>query len=258
MFGKKSLFFNGSLYDSYHNAGKSYFYQKLEDIPLWLNLARKYGEPILELACGTGRISIPLAEQGFQVTGIDISQSMLDVAKQKSSQVEWLEADIRDFKLEKKFALIILPYFLLMGLLKLKDIETCLDCVRRHLQPGGTLIIDVMNPSRKFLLDLLLLSQKRFLDCIFPNPEGKDNIVVTIERGYVVEQQILIEKLFYNIPGETEEVVDELKLRLYFPEELEMLLKYNGFTIERKFGDYDMTPFTSESPQQIVVCKASL
>jgi ubiquinone/menaquinone biosynthesis C-methylase UbiE len=254
---EKSLSSEGDIYDSYINAGKSYVYQKLEDVPLWLNLAKEYGDPILELACGTGRVTIPLVEQGFQITGIDISESMLNTARRKSSLVEWVQSDMRYFQLDKKFSLIILPFFLFTGLLQLEDIESCLNCVKQHLAPGGVFVIDVIHPSRQFILDLLMLSQRRLVECIFPNPEDQQNIVVTTEREYDIERQILIEKLFYHIPGKTEEIFEELKFRLYFPKELEILFKYNGFTIEKKFGNYDMTAFTSESPQQILVCSVS-
>jgi 2-polyprenyl-3-methyl-5-hydroxy-6-metoxy-1,4-benzoquinol methylase len=77
-----------------------------KDFPFWIGQAKKYGGPVLELACGTGRLSIPLARAGFSVTGIDHSEAMLDEAKKKSAEqgvaVEWVSGDIRDFDLGKK------------------------------------------------------------------------------------------------------------------------------------------------------------
>jgi 2-polyprenyl-3-methyl-5-hydroxy-6-metoxy-1,4-benzoquinol methylase len=249
------MLYTGEFYDRYHE-GKLY-YLVPNDINFWIEIAKKYGDPILELASGTGRISIPLAEKGFRVTGLEISQSMIERARQKSDKVEWLEADIRAFHLQKKFKLIIFPYLTINTLLKVEEIESMLDCVKKHLEPDGRLVIDLISPTPKFLLDLFLGSDRRMLDCIFSSPDGKGNIVSTMIREYESAEQTIAHKLFYNIPGEAEEVTEELKARLYFPQEIDTLLKYNGFTIEHKFGDYDQSPFVSESPYQIIICQVN-
>lgn len=225
-----------------------------QDIPFWLSQARKYGDPVLELACGTGRVAIPLAKEGFLVTGIDISDSMLEEARRKSSQeginVEWIKADIRDFELGKKFSLVIFPANTICHLLELKDLEACLSCVKRHLRPNGKFIIEVFNPR----LDILLRNpEERYPHSEYPDPDGKGTIVMTESNVYDPASQINRIKLFYKLPGRPEEVVEELNMRIYFPQELDALLKYNGFGIEAKFGDYDETPFASAAPKQLIV-----
>lgn len=247
------MLYTGEFYDRYHE-GKLY-YLVPNDLNFWIEIAKKYGDPILELAAGTGRISIPLAEKGLKVTGLEISQSMIERARQKSNRVEWLKADIRDFKLQKKFKLIIFPYLTINTLLKVEDIESMLDCVKNHLEPNGRLVFDLIAPTPKFLLDLFLGSDRRMLDCIFSSPDGQGNIVSTMIREYESAEQTIAHKLFYNIPGKAEEATEDLKARLYFPQEIDTLLKYNGFSIEHKFGDYDQSSFGSESPYQIIICQ---
>lgn len=242
------LLFDGRYYDQcWRNL--------VADIPYWITLARRFGGPILELACGTGRVSIPLAHEGFAVSGIDASDSMLAQARSKSAQagvaVEWIKGDIRNFDLGKRFPLIIFPFNTIVALHDLEDLEACLVCVKRHLTPRGKFAIDVFNPDLRFLLRD---PEKRYPHSEFPDPDGAGTIVLTETNVYDSARQINQVKLFFKFPGQTEEVVEHLNIRVYFPQELDGLLKYNGFAIEDKFGNYDESPFVSSSPKQLIVC----
>jgi SAM-dependent methyltransferase len=213
------LYFDGRHYDQRYR-------DLTQDIPFWLKQARRYGDPILELACGTGRVTLPLARGGFQVTGIDISDSMLAQARRKASQeglsVEWVKADIRDFELGERFSLVIFPANTLCHLLESEDLEACLSCVRKHLNGEGRFILDVFNPR----LDILLRDpSKRYPHAEYPDPEGKGTVVVTENNVYDRASQINHIKLFYKLPGQEEELVEDLLMRIYFPQELDALLR---------------------------------
>lgn len=243
------LYFDGRHYDQR-------YWDFTQDLPFWIAQARKYGDPILELACGTGRVALPLAREGFRVTGIDISHSMLAQARRKASQesvpVEWVKADIRAFELGKQFSLVIFPFNAICHLLGLEDLEACLACVRRHLTHGGKFILDVFNPR----LDILLRDpERRYPHSEYPDPDGRGAIVVAESNVYDRSSQINHIKLFYRLPGREEEMVEELVMRICYPQELDALLKYNGFAIEAKLGDYDARPFDSEAPKQLIVCR---
>ncbi|QSJ14339.1 class I SAM-dependent methyltransferase [Nostoc sp. UHCC 0702] len=249
----ESVIYNGQhydlIYDNYYpipNLARS-------DIPFWLDIASQYGDPILELSCGTGRLAVPLAEKGFQVTGIDLADSMLEVAKSKSSQVEWIKADMQNFDLGRKFPLILLPVNGIWHLLNLAALEACFDCIKKHLTTGGKFIIDTFNPGTKIGLDILFDSRNN-LYSVYPDPLSKGTVVVTSSNELDLTQQIYKMKLSFKLAGEEKEQVEEMTYRLYFPQELEALLKYNGFKIEHKFGGYDRSPFNSNSFQQIIVC----
>ena len=244
------LFFNGRHYDLKWR-------HLISDLPFWARQAGKYADPVLELGCGTGRVALHLAQGGWRVTGIDISDSMLYEAKRKSTQqrlpVEWMKDDIRTFELRRKFPLVIFPFNTLAILSELADLEACLASVKKHLAPGGRFIIDVFNPS----LDVLRRDPaKRYPHREYPAPDGGGVIVVTESNVYDAAHQINRLKLFYKFPGKEEEVVEELSLRIYFPQELDALLKYNGFAIENKFGNYDESPFESSSQKQLIICSA--
>lgn len=226
-----------------------------QDIPFWIDMARRYGDPVLELACGTGRISIPLAREGFRVTGIDISDSMISRAREKlrheDLSVEWVNADMRDFHLGKKYSLILLPFNSICHLLELRDLEGCLSCVKEHLKPYGRLIIDVFTPSPEILCRR---PEERYPNTEFPDPNGRGIVEVTESNYYDGASQINRTRLFFKFPGKKEEFVEELDMRMYFPQELEAILKYNGFKIEHKYGSYDLSEFSSQSPKQIIIC----
>jgi SAM-dependent methyltransferase len=226
-----------------------------QDIVFWLRQARRYGDPILELGCGTGRVSIPLAQEGFQVTGIDVSDAMLHRAKEKSKNVKpsvnLVKSDIRAFALGEPFSLIIIPNNTLGHLLDLGDLEACLSSVKRHLKPGGKFIIDMFVPKMELLLDK---PGERCPFTRYDDPDGRGEIVVTESYVYEADSQIKRITTHHAIPGEVEEKEGRLDIRMYFPQELDALLHYNGFNIDAKFGNYDQAPFSSKAEKQLIIC----
>ena len=132
-----------------------------------------------------------------------------------------------------------------------KSLEACLSCVKRHLKADGRFIIDAFNPD----LDTLRHSpEERYPFADYPDPEGNGTILVTYSNVYDAASQINRMKLFFKLPSQTEEVIEALNLRMYFPRELDALLECNGFIIEDKFGDYEESPFITSAGLQLVVC----
>jgi len=115
----------------------------------------RYGEPVLELACGSGRFTLPLAREGINITGVDISEDMLDLAKLKASKdevhIRFLQGDMRSFDLGEKFKFIFIPAQSLSHLHTREEVENCFSCVRRHLADEGRLLIELFNSSVKML-----------------------------------------------------------------------------------------------------------
>ena len=225
-----------------------------QDLAFWVGQAQQHGDPVLELACGTGRVTIALARQGFKMIRLDNSEAMLNEARRKSAaanvEVEWIEADMRDFDLAKTFSLVILPFNALCHLVSLDDFEACLACVKKHLACGGKFVVDVFVPKMELLVDK---PGERFPFSEYDDPDGRGRVVVT--ESYVYEPNTQIKRIttHHAIPGE-EETEGELNMRMYFPQELDALIKYNGFVIDDKYGDYDQTTFDSQSEKQLVVC----
>jgi SAM-dependent methyltransferase len=227
-----------------------------QDLPFWLEQARRYGGPILELGCGTGRVALTLAQAGFDVTGIDVAEGMLREARRKAVEaglaVEWVHADMRALDLGRTFALILLPANALGHLLDLGDFEACMASVKRHLAPGGRFVIDFFVPKTSLLLDE---PDKRFPFAESDDPEGQR---IAITHSYVYEPDTQIKRVttYHTLPGEPDEIEGQLVIRMYFPQELDALCKYNGLEIEAKYGAYDGRPFDATSEKQLIVCRA--
>jgi SAM-dependent methyltransferase len=243
------IYLDGRHYDRLFDGGGA-------DLPFWLSLVHQYGDPVLELACGTGRVSLVLAEAGFRVAGLDRSEGMLGEARRKSHEagldVEWVAADMRDFELRRAFSLVILPGNALCHLLDLGGFESCMAHVRKHLAPHGRFAIDVFVPKMGLLINC---PGARSPFAEYDDPEGRGRIVVT--ESYVYERDTQIKRVTFHraIPGVTEEVDSQLNLRMFFPQELDALLKYNGFVIEGKYGGYDRSAFDVRSEKQLIVSR---
>jgi len=120
------------------------------DVKFYLKECKKARGKVLEIACGTGRILIPAMKAGVDITGLDLSREMTDILKEKAKKVglkpKIVLANMRDFKLKDKFALIIVPYRSFLHMKTYKDQKKALKNFYYHLKPGGRLILNVFNP----------------------------------------------------------------------------------------------------------------
>jgi len=122
------------------------------DIAFYKAQARRTGGPVLELGCGTGRVAFPLAAAGFAVTGLDVSPHMLRVARAKAALLApgrrpvFARGDMTRFALRRRFRLALIPFRAFQHLLSWEAQRRCLERVRRHLAPGGRLVVDLFDP----------------------------------------------------------------------------------------------------------------
>ena len=212
------------------------------------------GSSSLELACGTGRLTVPLAERGLPITGLDNAPSMLAAAEAKANQhgvsPTFLSADICDFALNLHFDLIFLPNNSLGHLHSLPDLLSSFSCIRQHLSDTGRFVVDMFSPS----LPLLMRDPGRHYPITtYTRPDGK-TVTVTETVRYDPATQINHSLWHYQADGEPAEI-RPLDLRIFFPQELDALLTLAGFAIEAKYGGFDLSPFTGTSRQQIIVCR---
>ena len=128
------------------------------DGPFYLSMAQQVNGSVLELGCGTGRVTIPLARNGIDITGLDIVRGMLARAKANAGElpIRWIEADVREFHLGKRFDLICTTGSVFQHLLERKEQEMMLACVQEHLSPDGIFVVDALFPSAGSMKDMLL------------------------------------------------------------------------------------------------------
>jgi SAM-dependent methyltransferase len=220
-------------------------------VAFWLSQARKRGGPILELGCGTGKLSIPLAEAGFSVVGLDNSPALLQFAGGKNDDVKWIEGDMRSFDLDETFALIMLPSNNLGHLHTPEDFENCVGCVKRHLQPGGAFVIDVFVPNLKLLLRD---ADEEYVLDEYDGPDGQGRVRVMARSHYESTTQIMRTTTIRKVDGQPD-LVGSLNLKMYFPRELEALVRCSGLRIAARYGGHDGQPFDEKSRFQILVCE---
>lgn len=224
------------------------------EIPFFLRHARAANGPVLEVACGTGRLTLPIAREGIDITGSDISAPMLEQARLKSAAenltIEWLEQDCRNMNPGRHFSLIFSATNAMQHLLDVDSACAFLQSARRALLPDGHLIIDVFHPDPA---KLLRTASERYLHKTIATPAG-DTIRVETASSYRPDTQILHFDLFY-LSGTDLLRTKSVNMRCFFPEELLALCRFNGLEVVQRFGSYDETPFSADSPKQILICR---
>lgn len=242
----KNIYFDAEFYDIVNT--------QTGDINFFLEYAEQVGGRILELAAGTGRIAVPLIENGFQYVGIDLSPEFVDRANTKISRFgdlgNIIVGDMRNFDLQQKFNLIFIGFNSIFHLMDEDEIRSCLTCVRKHLNENGKFIIDMFVPNPK----ILFRDENKF----YPVGEYKDNkgktVVVKEKNKYNPQTEINSITWFANYEGKTEPEIFNYSQFMIPPKRIKRLLKETGFVIENVFGGRDKNPFDENSKLQIYIC----
>jgi SAM-dependent methyltransferase len=228
-----------------------------EDLPFWLSLAKSAGDPVLELGCGTGRVLLPLARAGRWVCGVDNDPEMLKFLKehtpaQLNPLIHIFQADISSFSLGIQFSLIILPcntYSILSAEARLATLK----CVHQHLQPDGAFALSIPNP---ILLKRLPRYAEPEIEEIIPHPVDEEPVEVSSswarhKRQFVVTW--IYDHLLAN--GEVERLTYKVNQFIIPVEDIDQEFHSAGMQITERFGDFDRSAFTHNSPNLILVAQ---
>jgi len=236
--------------------------RRRDDVKFYVEVAQRFGSPVLELGVGTGRVALALAAASIPVIGIDPSQTMLDQAAQKRlklpaharSNLSLKRADARKVRLKKRYPLITAPFNVFMHLYSRDDLERAFRTVHAHLAPRGHFVFDVLTPD----LRAMVRRPGRLLKApavIHPRTGRRYHYMEAFEYEPLRQVQ-MVSMVFQDQERMDEMTVVPLSQRQFFPQELEALLHYNGFAIEERYGDFSKGPFTEESESQIIVARA--
>ena len=225
------------------------------EAPFYVDIARQQAGAVLELACGTGQLTIPIGLAGLPTVGLDSSRAMLDVAKARASaagaSVEFLEGDMREFALDREFSLIIVARNSLLHLLSTADLVAALTSVRRHLAPDGVFAFDIFNPDVRRLA--------RPAGQRFPAMEEKTTQfgLLTVEEthDYDAATQVNRATWYVSTPDRRDAWTLPMVLRSIFPQELPLLLSAAGLELISRFGELDRAPFGPRSRVQVCLCR---
>ena len=237
-------------------------YRERADVGFFVQAARDSGGPVLEVGSGTGRVLIPTARAGIEITGLDLSPHMLAVCRESlkaelqevQSRVRLVEADMRRFALGQTFNLVTLPFRPFQHLTTVEEQLACLGCLHRHLRDNGKLILDIFNPKLESLVDTNF-GKEMADEPEFSLPDGRK----VIRRHSVLSRdtanQINYVELVHYVThpdGRQERLVQAFPMRYLFKFEAEHLLVRAGFTVEQLYADYDKSPYGSKYPGELI------
>jgi SAM-dependent methyltransferase len=247
---------------------------RVGDVAFYRDAVDEFGDPVLELGCGTGRITLALAEAGHRVTGLDISERMLERCNQKRAglgtetreRVHLVQGNMVRFDLGEKFRMVIIPFRPMQHLLEIDEQVSCLESVRRHLptegrrfgERGGRLILDVFQTDAERMHDPAY--QKEGWVAEYSMPDGRRvRIMERVTAFHRAEQRNDVEMIFYvtDARGREERLVFAWTLRYFFRYEVEHLLARCGFRVCAVYGGFDRSALGDASPEMIFVAEAA-
>ncbi len=240
-----------SLYDAVHVDIRA-------DVPFYVDLARRSGGPALELGCGTGRVTIPIADAGIDITGLDISPGMLQLAEEKAAcslsdgKITWVQSDMGEFFLGRKFSLVIAPFRGLQSLMTVPEQISALDAVKKHLTSGGMLAFDMFVPEPSTLVQDrdVPYHLKDVTDAetgvrrVLYQQSEYDNFAQTIHARIIIEELdecgVVVQKTYR-----------EFSLRYSYRWEIRHLLAWSGFKDVQVYGDFEGSEFDESSGNMV-------
>lgn len=234
-----------------------------EDIPYYIEKASRFGSPILELACGTGRVTIPLAEAGYTVYGFDLSREMLGIFEQKRVHLPDQVADkitiklgeMSDFSFNNRFKLILIPFHSFQALSSDEEALRCLNCIARHLHEDGALVLNVARFHDQFTEEWKEGMETQ--ESIQILEDGQWMTRYTVLKELDKDQRLMAFENLYRLSGtrtKAEEYRDQLQIRYYEAQDLRNLLNEAGFQIIEERGGYDGSSI-EDGDEMIFVCK---
>lgn len=201
-------------------------------------LSMSKGSKILDLGCGTGRHALIFAQEGYQVTGLDLSPLFVQKAQENAKKfpnlsLNFLRGDMRDLSRLPQYD-VILSLFTSFGYFS--DQENCqvLQQIHQHLYSKGKFLLDYLNPG--YVLENLIPEQKKIV--------AGDEVVIR----YTIEDDKVVKRICFPQRTYQEEV------KLYNRQTLEKFLKMIGFEVIEFWGDYQGRAWSAGSPRQLIYC----
>lgn len=259
-----------STIDSYHVAAKYYdgaygAMRDLTDAPFYLDLAKESGGPVLEIGCGTGRVLLPIAREGIEIHGVDNSGPMLGILKESISReqpgvrrnVTLHAGDMREFRLHRKFPLVIIPFRPMQHMHTVNDQLRALTSAAAHLAEGGTLAFDVFYP--KFEVLRLGIGEEK-LEAEWSPPANPETVIRRYYRKDAVDkinQSFTVTFIFrtYRNGQLTAEENDTLKMSYYTYPHLRALFLLAGLEPVAEYGSFARAPLDNSADEMILLLR---
>lgn len=240
-------------------------YSGRRDTAFFVEIVAEFGDRVLELGCGTGRVLLPTVRKGYAVTGLDASEHMLERCRAKvdaepdeiRGRVQLVHAPMTDFDLGEEFDVVTMPFRPIQHLVTVGEQIAALTSANRHLRRGGGLVFDVFNPDPSRLRGSGPTDEELDTPTV-ALPDGRRfRRTHRVTRFRPMEQVNDVELIHYVTARDGTErcIVQAFPFRYYWRYELEHLLARCGFGVREVYGDYDRSPLTVESAEMIFVAE---
>lgn len=217
--------------------------------------------PILEVACGTGMILLPMLHKGLDIYGFDVSLEMLDILSAKARSKGILDIHKRvtqqnmvDFHYDKKFEAIFIPARSFLHLPTQEEQIACLKNIHDHLQDKGRFLLNFFTPNLKALLKHAESNKKLIPYGRFKHPDTRENIEMSFSQKNDLSKQILYITWRFSFGGESHET--KMQVRWIYKNEFQLLLRFAGFKISTLYGDFDKSSYQGDNEMIWVLEKA--
>lgn len=217
--------------------------------------------PVLEVACGTGMILLPLIKQGIDIYGFDLSEQMLHqlFTKAKSQNLPDVQRRVTqqnmiDFRIDAEFESIFIPARSFLHLATQEDQLACLRNIHRHLRDDGTFMLNIFTPSLSALVSRAD-PNPAFTDFgQFPHPDGESVINVSTRQTNDLSEQVQHITWRFEFDGHAQE--SGMLVRWIYKKEFELLAKLSGFAVAKLYSGFDKSPYNGEGEMVWVLEKA--
>jgi SAM-dependent methyltransferase len=224
-----------------------------DDVAMYRELTTRHGGAVLELGCGTGRVAVPLAEAGLDVTGVDLSAGMLAVAKKRAgkSTLKCVEGDMRAVRLRRTFGSVLIPFGGLQHMETPVDVVAAMLTVAAHLDEDGMAIVDIEAPHPE---DLEPGPQPLVMHWTRPWRGGQVSKLVAVEGR--PSEGIRAVTFHYDVQPRTgglRRVSHDFVLRVITAGELELAGRLAGLEMVAAYGDYELSPVSDGDDRFVAV-----
>lgn len=244
----------------YYDAEYAHSRMLEQDVPFFLGQLPKRKQSVLELAAGTGRAAIAIAQSGHNVVGVDYADDMLDVARHKRDsvglsdrQLKLVRRDVLKLDLGRTFDWVCIFFNTFLAFTTLPEQDRLLRVVSRHMKRGGHFWLDIFQP------DLTMIPRTR-IDGLEPRafyvPQLGRTVATTtsLTRTGPQVSHVTFRYVWHDQFGRERREKTEFDLTYLFDRELRLLLERNGLKIEKLWGNYDGSPLGLHSPRIIARC----
>lgn len=227
------------------------------DIEFYYQEAKQANGKILEIGCGTGRILLPLVKKNIDIIGLDISKEMINVleknAKKENLNPKVINGDMKNFSLNEKFDLVIIPYRAFLHMLTKEDQIKTLKNIAKHLNKNGKLIIHSYRPYAK---ELACTGKCHSIDTTeHYESESKKNFFVYWDLEYIKEKKILKYYLRIREENNKKETTFPMFIAHITDEDMQDNLENSGFSKIKSYGDFEYAPIYKDSTEIIYIAQ---